>query len=81
MPYVECNDFDIPFSSSNICTSVLEIGTVFTGDSGGPLILKSQCSKTLTQIGLLSFESADGDVVVFTRLTSYRRWIRDESGV
>ncbi|XP_055842447.1 transmembrane protease serine 9-like [Episyrphus balteatus] len=66
---------------SNICAQGPKGTSTCSGDSGGPLVTES--SKTL--IGLTSFGSAAGCTLglpeVFTRITSYRSWILEHTGV
>ncbi|XP_055840440.1 brachyurin-like [Episyrphus balteatus] len=66
---------------SNVCVSTLGGISTCSGDSGGPLVLQS--NKVL--IGLTSFGASAGCTAglpsAFTRISSYRQWIKDIAGV
>ncbi|XP_067644824.1 collagenase-like [Eurosta solidaginis] len=64
-----------------ICTAAVNrIGICF-GDSGGPLVLE----KSNIQIGIISFfanDECEGNApAVYTRVTSYLDWIRENTGL
>ncbi|XP_055852894.1 serine protease 3-like [Episyrphus balteatus] len=66
---------------TNICAQGQKATSTCQGDSGGPLVTES--SKTL--IGITSFVSGSGCTSGFpdgfTRVTSYRSWILEHTGV
>ncbi|XP_017101316.2 serine protease 1-like [Drosophila bipectinata] len=66
---------------SNICVSTPAGVSTCNGDSGGPLVLASD----KVQVGLTSFGSSAGCEkeypAVFTRVSSYRDWIKDHTGI
>jgi secreted trypsin-like serine protease len=55
---------------------------VFQGDGGAPLVVNAGTNPV--QVGLVSFISTDGceseHSASFTRIGSFRNWIRDETG-
>ncbi|XP_055912813.1 collagenase-like [Eupeodes corollae] len=67
--------------SSNICAQGPVGTSTCSGDSGGPLVTES----TNTLIGLTSFGAAMGCTLglpeAFTRISSYRSWILEQTGV
>jgi len=56
---------------------------MFQGDSGGALVIRS--GNTITQIGVVSFVSsagcASGNPSGYARVTSFRNWIRQHTGL
>ncbi|XP_055843116.1 serine protease 1-like [Episyrphus balteatus] len=75
------NTYGSTIKASNVCVSTPGGVSTCNGDSGGPLVLKS--NKVL--IGLTSFGSSAGCTkglpAAFTRVTSYRQWIKDNAKV
>ncbi|XP_055852893.1 collagenase-like [Episyrphus balteatus] len=73
--------FEGNIKPSNICAQGQKKTSTCHGDSGGPLVTES--SKTL--IGITSFVSGRGCTLGFpdgfTRVTSYRSWILEHTGV
>ncbi|KAJ8961659.1 hypothetical protein NQ318_021256 [Aromia moschata] len=64
---------------SQICQSTLAGRGSCHGDSGGPLVVDGD-----TQVGIVSLGSINCFLekpVVFTRITSYRQWIKEKSGI
>lgn len=73
--------YDLVIQSTHLCLSgvsdEVKVGTC-NGDSGGPLAVGG------IQVGLVSFGYTDceaGMPSVFTRLSEYRDWIRENSDV
>lgn len=72
---------------SNICVSTLVDKSPATGDSGSPLILQSwsEFGSEPELIGLFSLAVHDqfniGVPVVYTRVSSYLKWIKDATGI
>ncbi|XP_032514810.2 brachyurin-like isoform X1 [Danaus plexippus] len=72
--------FDLKLDASHLCTSgTNRVGTC-DGDSGGPLMVTSQNKKIL--VGIVSFGFGDscsaGYPSVYTRVTSFLRWIQTQ---
>jgi len=57
---------------------------MFQGDSGGPLVVRNS-NGTFTLIGVVSFGSsrgcAVGDPSGYARVTSFRSWIQQHTGL
>ncbi|KAJ8916593.1 hypothetical protein NQ315_000237 [Exocentrus adspersus] len=75
-------NYDRVVQSTHLCLSGVTSGNVnvgtCNGDSGGPLTVNG------VQVGLVSFGNTDceaGKPSVFTRLTEYKDWIRENSDV
>ncbi|XP_018565725.1 brachyurin-like [Anoplophora glabripennis] len=73
--------YDLVIQPTHLCLSGLsgtvKVGTC-NGDSGGPLVVNG------AQVGVVSFGYSDcevGNPSVFTRLSEYRDWIRENSDV
>lgn len=73
--------YDLVIQPTHLCISGVsndvKVGTC-NGDSGGPLAVHG------VQVGLVSFGYSDceaGKPSVFTRLSKYRDWIRENSDV
>lgn len=74
-------DFGVLITANKLCTA--NVGGVSTcqGDSGGPLVLAA----SKVQVGVVSFGSNKGCEIgisaVYTRVTSYRNWIEEITGI
>lgn len=67
----------LPVSENQICTSTIKGEGACKGDSGGPLI--KTYSGEVRQIGIVSFgrKCAKGYPDVYTKISSFIPWIRD----
>ncbi|KAG8235701.1 hypothetical protein J437_LFUL014045 [Ladona fulva] len=74
----------INLRDSNVCLDGSDGRSTCNGDSGGPLYIQDKDGKP-TQIGVVSFGSAlgceKGYHPVFTRVTSYLKWISQKTGI
>lgn len=56
--------------------------TVCSGDSGGPLVVKE--GNSYVQVGIISFTFKDcvtGKPSGYTRVSAYREWIKENTGI
>ncbi|XP_059485453.1 trypsin-7-like [Neocloeon triangulifer] len=81
--YDECFEIfqpDVPLRRSQLCAEIAEDSKeICTGDSGGPLFVGD------TIVGIVSWATNDCEdrdfPGVFTRVASFRNWIKENSGV
>lgn len=80
-----CNLIFYDIVDTKICVSTPDRKSPADGDSGGPLLYKTDKNSKFVQIGILSSGYANnyakGYPVLYTRVTSYLKWIKDKSGV
>lgn len=73
-----CSRYYSEIRNSNICTFLRQGAGVCSGDSGGPLVADGKL------IGVVSYgrpNCASGYPDVWTRVSSYYDWIRQNTGI
>ncbi|CAG9765097.1 unnamed protein product [Ceutorhynchus assimilis] len=72
------NSFGLNVRTTNICTSGVGRVGACNGDSGGPLVVDG------VEVGVVSFGNGNcerGSPTVYARVSSYRAWIKQNTGV
>lgn len=84
IPVDECKNFYSNINETNICTKDDSHRSPCKGDYGGPLtVIDENNSKVLIAIVSYNFNYGCGDThpAVYTRVSSYREWIRKRTNI